>query len=68
MRIIAFIEDEEVIKKILRHLWLWEVKARPPPKMKAPSPTIYLDGSESQILSPNSFYARLDSPMNSYVN
>jgi len=25
------IEDEEVIKKILKHLGLWEVKARLPP-------------------------------------
>jgi hypothetical protein len=45
MRIIAFIEDWEVIKKILKHLGLWEVKARPPPKVKAPPPTIYLDVS-----------------------
>ena len=29
MRILAFIEDEGVIKKILKHLGLWEVKARP---------------------------------------
>ena len=47
MRIIAFIEDEEVIKKILKHLRLWEAKARSPPKMKAPFPTIYLENSES---------------------
>jgi len=26
------IEDEEVIKKILKHLGLWEIKARPLPK------------------------------------
>jgi hypothetical protein len=26
------IEDEEVIKKILKHLGLWEIKQRPPPK------------------------------------
>ena len=31
MRIISFIEDEEVIKKILKHLGLWDVKARPRP-------------------------------------
>ena len=50
-QILAFIEDEEVIEKILRHsfdyaqdrLGLWEVKA--------PSETIYLDDSESQDLS-----------------
>ena len=63
MRILAFIEDEEVIEKILKHLGLWDSKARPPPKVKAPSETIYLDDSDSQIfrpcsrqvLSPNSF-------------
>ncbi len=52
MRIIAFIEDEEVIEKILKHLGLWEVKARPRPKVKAPFPTIYLDDSDSQVLRP----------------
>ena len=36
MRIIAFIEDEEVIKKILRHLGLWEVKRKPRPRANAP--------------------------------
>jgi hypothetical protein len=65
MRIITFIEDEEVIKKIVKHLGLWEVKAQPPPKVKAPSPTIYLDDSESQILSPDSFYVHPDYPMDS---
>ncbi len=49
-----------MIKKILKHLGLWEAKARPPPKVKAPFPTIYLDDSESQILSPDSFYAHPD--------
>jgi hypothetical protein len=50
-----FIEDEEVIEKILKHLGLWEVKA--------PSETIYLDDPESQILSPDSFYDHRDYPM-----
>ena len=66
--IISSIEDEEVIKKILKHLGLWKVKARPPPKVKSPSPTIYLDDSESQILSPDSFYAHPDYPMDSYLS
>ncbi len=66
MRIIAFLEDEEVIQKILRHLGLWEAKARPPPKVKAPSETIYLDDSESQDLPSDSFYAHPDYPMDSY--
>ena len=36
MRILAFIEDEEIIKKILKDLGLWERKARPPPKTSGP--------------------------------
>jgi hypothetical protein len=55
-----------VTEKILKHLGLWEVKARPPPKVKVPSVTIYLDDSESQILSPDSFYAHPYYPMDSY--
>ena len=47
--IIAFIEDEEVIEKILKHLGLWEAKAQPPPKVKARSPTIDLDDSVSLV-------------------
>jgi hypothetical protein len=31
MRVISFIEDPQVIKKILKHLGLWEVNPRPPP-------------------------------------
>jgi len=41
-----FIEDEEVIEKILKHLELWEMKARPPPGAKTPSVTIYLERRE----------------------
>ena len=34
MKIIAFIEDEEVIEKILKHLELWKMKADLPLKYK----------------------------------
>ncbi len=34
MRVISVIEDKEIIKKMLKHLNLWDRKARPPPKMK----------------------------------
>jgi hypothetical protein len=49
MRILAFIEDEEVIKKILKHLGLWDIKARPPPKSTATSPDFHIDYSDSQV-------------------
>lgn len=49
MRILAFIEDPEIRKKILKHLDLWDLKARPPPKAKAPPPSIHIDYSDSQL-------------------
>ena len=51
MRIIAFIENEEVIKRILKHLDLWDVKPRPPPPMPKAQPLYtkpWIDYSESQ--------------------
>ena len=45
MRILAFIEDEEIIKKILKHLGLWERKARPSPKTSAPQTNAHIDKS-----------------------
>ena len=47
MRIIAFIEDDEVIKKILKHLGLWDRKPRPPPKANSPPMTV--DYTDSQL-------------------
>jgi hypothetical protein len=44
MKVIAFIENEEVIRKILKHLGLWDRKARPPA-----SPRIWIDPSDSQL-------------------
>jgi len=49
MRILAFIEDEEVIEKIFKHLGLWDLNVRPPPKMKVPSVMICIDYSDSQF-------------------
>jgi hypothetical protein len=36
MRILAFIEDREVIKAILKHLGLWLVRSKPAPKAQVP--------------------------------
>jgi hypothetical protein len=38
MRVISFIEDPQVIKKILKHLGVWEVKPRPPPRIQKAQP------------------------------
>jgi len=49
MKVISVIEQPKVIKKILKHLGLWEVKARPPPKTSTPHPNVQLDTSDSQV-------------------
>jgi hypothetical protein len=41
MRVITFIEDQEVIRKILIHLGLWQVKVRPRLVAHAPPDLIY---------------------------
>ena len=50
MHIIAFIETAEIIEKILKHLGLWDVKPRPPPKRaNVPPSNIHIDYSYSQV-------------------
>jgi hypothetical protein len=52
MRIISVIEDQEVIKAILKHLGLWLVNSRPAPKAHAPStPNQYGSGRAKYILN-----------------
>jgi hypothetical protein len=45
----CIIEQEEVVKKILKHVGLWEVKSRPPPKIHSPPGDLHTDYSNSQI-------------------
>ncbi|MDY6971469.1 MAG: hypothetical protein SV775_03970 [Thermodesulfobacteriota bacterium] len=51
MKVISVIEDENVIKKILKHLGLWDQKARPPPKSNSPpiAPQYHIDYTDSQV-------------------
>ena len=49
MKILSFIEAPGLIEKILKHLGLWEVKPRPPPKAKTPQMNIHVDYSDSQL-------------------
>jgi hypothetical protein len=52
MKIISFIEREEIIKKILKHLGLWEVKSRLPPKIH-PSPAELYAEYGSTVFAPD---------------
>ncbi|WP_155310524.1 hypothetical protein [Desulfosarcina ovata] len=50
MRIIAFIEDEQLIKKILKHLDLWEIRNHgPPDRDPTHIPELTYDDDYSQI-------------------
>ena len=61
MKILSFIEDPEIIKKILKHLNLWDLKSKPPPRANALPNNIepHLDYSDSQ-LSPSYDYLYVD--------
>jgi len=43
MKIIAWVEQPEIIQKILKHVGLWEVKSRPPPKTHSPPGELQVD-------------------------
>ena len=50
MKIISFIEGEEIIAKILRHLGLWETRSHDPPAPNAVhTPELNYDDSYSQL-------------------
>ena len=50
MKIIAWIEQPEIIQKILKHVGLWEVKSRPPPKTHSPPGELQVDCTGSTII------------------
>ena len=51
MRIIAFIEDEQLVKKILKNLDLWDVKRKPPPCANGPPPEAFIIYDQSSAPS-----------------
>jgi hypothetical protein len=66
MKIIAFIEDEEVVKKILKHLDLWDRKTRPTSKIKSVPFTKNIDYEPSDTAHPP-FYPDLDYSVEMYI-
>jgi len=69
MRNISWIEDEEVIKKILKHLGLWLPKRAPTPtRAHAPPQAVPIDYLESQIPSADDYLIDPDYPADSWTN
>jgi hypothetical protein len=48
MRVISAIDDRQVIRAILEHLGIWQVRSRPPPKIHDP-PNIEYASADLQI-------------------
>jgi hypothetical protein len=49
MRTLSFIEDPEVIKKVLKHLGLWFAKRKPQPVANAPPTELHIDYSDRGV-------------------
>jgi hypothetical protein len=47
MRIISFIENSEIIKKILKHLDLWDVRRKPPARANGPPTEAFIIYNQS---------------------
>ena len=45
MRVISSIEDPSVIRAILKHLGIWLVRSRPPPKIHDPPVCLHSTGT-----------------------
>jgi len=51
LEITAFIEDDQLLKKILEHLDLWDVKRKPPPRTNDPPIAGFIIYDQSSALS-----------------
>ncbi|MBW2005132.1 MAG: hypothetical protein JRI72_11095 [Deltaproteobacteria bacterium] len=48
---LSFIDEQDVIKRILKHLCLWKIKVKPPPKSTGPpkAEECHIDAAISQL-------------------
>ena len=67
MRIIAFIEDQQIVKKILQHLDLWHVKRKPPPRSNDPPSEAIIIYDESSSPGADDYIIDADYPIEIYI-
>jgi len=67
MKIILFIESEQLIKKILKHLDLWDVKRKPPPCANGPPTEAFIIYDESLSPSVDNYLIDADYPIEAYL-
>jgi hypothetical protein len=66
MKIISFIDDSEIIKKILKHLGLWDVKRKPPPRANGPPTEAIIIYDESSAPSADDYLIDADYPIETF--
>jgi hypothetical protein len=67
MRIISLIDDSQIIKKILKHLGLWDVKRKPPPRANGPPSETSIIYDESSSPSADDYLIDADYPIETYL-
>ena len=63
MRIISLIDDAEIIKKILKHLGLWDVKHKPPARANGPPTESFIIYDESSSPGADDYLMDADYPI-----
>jgi hypothetical protein len=67
MRIISFIEDSEIIKKILKHLELWDVRRKPPARANGPPTEAFIIYDQSSSPGADDYIIDADYPIETYL-
>jgi hypothetical protein len=68
MRIISLIDDRQIVKKILKHLSLWDVKHKPPARADGPPTETYIIYNDSSSLSADDYLMDADYPIETYLH
>ena len=68
MRIISIIQDQEVVKTILKHLGLWLIRSKPPAKAHgSPSCKYAEDDTDHTAVYANAICGDPDYPWDAYI-
>ena len=67
MRIISLIDDQQLVKKILKHLSLWDVKHKPHARANGPPPDAFVIYDESSMPSADDYIIDDDYPIETYL-
>ena len=67
MKIISFIEDQQIIEKILHHLDLWHVKRKPPARANGPPTETFIIYDQSSSPSADDYLIDADYPIETYL-